>query len=161
MTEQNSIFINLDELTLGQHQFDYQLDNAFFEGLEQDEVIGGNCHAQVSIVAREASFSLGLHIEGQVAVTCDRCLDPMQIELDEIEDNFLVKLAREDGEDDEAIYVNQEQPMLNIGWLLYEEIAVSLPVVHSHQPGECNPEMESLLQAHLCTDLADETEEEA
>jgi hypothetical protein len=28
--------------------------------------------------------------------------------------------------------------------------------VHSHQEGGCNPEMDALLQDHLCTSLEDE-----
>jgi hypothetical protein len=28
--------------------------------------------------------------------------------------------------------------------------------VHSHQDGGCNPEMDALLQDHLCTDVEDE-----
>ena len=94
---------------------------------------------------REASTTLRLHITGTVKVTCDRCLDPMEVQLNPIEDQVVLKLAPEAGEDDNAIYVAEAQPVFDLGWLMYELIAVSLPVVHSHAEGECNPQMEAIL----------------
>ena len=145
MGKTNDILLNLSTTPLGQHVQEYALDNAFFSGLEQDEILGGQCKANVELTVREASTTVHLHITGTVKVTCDRCLDPMEIVLEPIEDEVLLKLAPEDGEDDEAIYVAESKPVYNLGWLLYEMIAVSLPVVHSHEDGKCNPEMAAIL----------------
>jgi len=153
MTKQNAIHIDLGTLALGQHLFEYQLDNAFFEALEQDEILGGDCSAKVDALVRETGCVLRLGLSGVVQVTCDRCLDPMSVKLEPIEETCVLKLADEDGEDDNAIYVNREKPVYDLGWLLYELIAVHLPVIHSHEPGECNPEMEKLLQEHLAEDI--------
>ena len=124
---------------------EYALDDAFFSGLEQDEILGGQCKANVELTVREASTTVHLHITGTVKVTCDRCLDPMDVMLDPIDEQVLLKLAPEAGEDDNAIYVAENQPVFNLGWLMYELIAVSLPVVHSHEEGQCNPQMEAIL----------------
>ena len=48
--------------------------------------------------------------------------------------------------------------VLDLSWLLYELIEISLPIVHSHQPGECNPQMEELLRSHLCVQPEDPEE---
>lgn len=156
MASANPILLHLDQFTLGTHTLEYKLDDQFFAELEQDEVLGGTCTVAATLLADETTFKLKFQVEGEVQVTCDRCLDPMTIVVDPFEESFLLKLAHEDGEDDEAIYVNQEHPDFDLGWLIYETIAVRLPVVHSHLEGECNAEMASLLQAHLCTDLHDE-----
>ena len=149
---QNSINIDLGTLSVGRHIFEYQLDDVFFKGLDQGEILGGCCAAKVEMLARETSFSLHFTITGSVVVTCDRCLDPVEIHLEPINDSCLIKLAEEDGEDDEAVYVNEQHPIFNLGWMMYEMIAVSLPVVHTHEAGKCNPEMERILQAHLAED---------
>lgn len=151
--------LNIDFLTLslGRHGFEYKLDDAFFEALDQNEVLGGNVDAKVGIVVNEQSFQLHLELKGSVNVTCDRCLDPVSEPI-ETEDDILVKLAAEDGEDETCIYLQETHPVLDLGWLLYEEISVSLPIVSRHQPGECNPQMEELLQAHLCTTIEDDEE---
>lgn len=154
MTDNNHIVLALDKYALGTYSEDYILDDTYFAALEQDEILGGQCTAHVEMVVREESFALHLEVNGTVQVTCDRCLDPMDCDVEPFEEDFLLKLAQEDGEDDDAIYVNREHPDFHLGWLLYEVIAVRLPVVHSHQSGECNAQMEALLQSHLCTDLA-------
>ena len=149
MTKQKAIHIDLGMLALGEHSFEYQLDNTFFEALEQNEILGGKCLAKVDALVRETGCMLHIHVSGTVEVTCDRCLDPMEIQFEPVDEKCLLKLADEDGEDDNAIYVNRERPVFDLGWLLYELIAVHLPVIHAHEPGECNPEMEKLLQEHL------------
>ena len=145
MAETKNIQLDLGTLALGQHVLDYVLDDAFFAGLDQDEILGGKCEAHVEATVRESGASLKIGITGVVSVTCDRCLDPMNVELEPIEDQELLKLAAEDGEDDNAIYVTESHPVFDLGWLLYELIAVRLPVVHSHKEGECNPEMAAIL----------------
>ena len=39
---------------------------------------------------------------------------------------------------------------LDLSWLAYEIVSINIPVVHCHQAGECNKQMELLLQDHLC-----------
>ena len=145
MGKTNNILLNLNTTPLGQHVQEYELDDAFFFFFLQDEILGGQCKASVEMNVREASTTLRLHITGTVKVTCDRCLDPMEVQLNPIEDQVVLKLAPEAGEDDNAIYVAEAQPVFDLGWLMYELIAVSLPVVHSHAEGECNPQMEAIL----------------
>jgi len=137
--------LDLGTLALGQHVLEYTLDDAFFAALDQDEILGGDCKAVINVNAHETSASLHIAISGTAKVTCDRCLDPMDILLEPIEEQVLLKLAPEAGEDDNAIYVAENEPVFDLGWLLYELIAVSLPVVHSHEEGLCNPEMQAIL----------------
>ena len=40
--------------------------------------------------------------------------------------------------------------MIDLSWLAYEIVSINIPIVHSHQPGECNQQMELLLHDHLC-----------
>ena len=76
-------------------------------------------------------------------VTCDRCLDAMDVEVDAYEEEW---------------DWDEEPKKVDLSWLAYELIVVNLPLVHSHQDGGCNPEMDALLQNHLCTTL-DEDED--
>ena len=152
MATKQPVHINLATLAIGQHVLDLELDNLFFESLPQDDILGGKCLAKVTIGARESSFTLHLEVKGTVQVTCDRCLDPMDVTVEPFEEDFLLRLADEDGEDDNAIYVDRNHTEFDLGWLLYEVIDVRLPIVHAHEPGECNPEMERILQEHLAED---------
>ena len=146
-------------MEVGHHELQYTLDDAFFAALDQNEVLAGNVIAKAVIEAGENTFRLHVEVNGQVNVTCDRCLDPVAEPVC-AEDDVLIKLADEDGEDDTCVYLNAEHPVFDLGWLFYEIVSVSLPIVCRHPEGECNPQMEELLQAHLCSTI-DEMETDA
>ena len=142
--------ISLTALSDGEHDYHFHMNNAFFQELEQDEIQGGDVDALVHITARGVSFVLQIDIKGKVIITCDRCLDPMEQEVDST-DKLLVKLGISNSED-EVIYVSPDEGILDLSWLLYEQTELSLPIVHRHQEGMCNPQMEELLRSHLCTE---------
>lgn len=143
MSEKTPHIVQLDKLELGEHLFDFQLDNSYFNGLEKSELLGGEVDVQVRLIVREDDFSVDVDICGTVQVTCDRCLDSMDVEVDVY---------------DEDIEFEEEPQSIDLAWLAYELIIVHLPLVHSHQDGGCNPDMAALLQNHLCTTL-DEDED--
>ncbi len=161
MAELSTYILDLNALKIGDYEYQYTLNDAFFAALDEKEIHGGNLTAKVELAVREQGCNLHLQVAGDVTITCDRCLDDMKqaVEADEA---LLVKLATQptdEATDDDAIYVDPRSGMLDLAWLLYEMIEINLPIVHSHQQGECNPHMEELLQTHLCT-TAEEPEEE-
>ncbi len=158
MPQEQTYIVNLKTLQEGDYQYEYSLDDAFFAAINEKEILGGAVRAVVDLAVREQGCRLHLHAQGDVKITCDRCLDEMTQAV-EANEALLVKLAVADDEnDDEAIYVDPKGGELDLAWLLYEMIAINLPIVHSHQAGECNPQMEELLQTHLCTNLEEPEE---
>ena len=141
MSEKPAHIVLLDKLELGEHLFDFQLDNSYFSTIENSELLGGTVDVKVRLILREEDFAVDMDIVGQVQVTCDRCLDSMDVDVDIYE---------------EEMELEDDPKQLDLAWLAYELIIVNLPLVHSHQDGGCNPEMDALLQDHLCTALDDE-----
>ena len=142
--------IDLSLLEEGVSEQHYVLNDTFFKGLAQDVILGGNVEADVRMLTHGEETQLTLSLRGKVSVPCDRCLEPVEMDV-EAEDEVTLRLADRSDEDDNAIYVNRREPVFDLGWLLYEETETALPIVCRHQEGECNPQMEELLQAHLCT----------
>ena len=139
--DKKSHIVALDSLELGSHVFDFQLDNTYFSRIENSELLGGEASVEVVLNLRECDFDLHVAVRGLVQVICDRCLDEMDVAID--------------AEEDEWDW--DEQPkQLDLSWLAYELIVVNLPLVHCHQDGGCNPEMDALLQNHLCAEVEDE-----
>jgi hypothetical protein len=138
MTDQKSHIITLDLLNVGDHVFDFQLDSSYFTSVENSDLLGGNVQVHAELKLRERDFDLTVEAQGVVQVTCDRCLDVMDEEVDVYEDEW---------------DWDEEPKQVDLSWLAYELIVVNLPLVHSHQEGGCNPEMDALLQNHLCTAL--------
>ena len=141
MTAGKSNIIALDTLELGVHVFDFQLDNAYFGEIENSELLGGKVEVEAKLDLRKYDFDLEMAVKGMVQVTCDRCLDEMDVDVDVEESEW---------------EWDEEPKQIDLGWLAYELIIVNLPLVHSHQDGGCNPEMDALLQDHLCAEVEDE-----
>ena len=141
MSEKTAHIVLLDSLEIGEHLFDFQLDNSYFSTIENSELLGGAVDVKVRLILHENDFAVDVDVMGQVQVTCDRCLDSMDVDVDIYE---------------EEIELEDDTQQLDLAWLAYELIIVNLPLVHSHQEGGCNPEMDALLQNHLCTTLDEE-----
>ena len=136
MSENDHYMIDLKRLPLGSHSFDFQLDDDFFASLEKSEILSGKVVCKATLNLREEDYQLNIAVHGTVFVVCDRCLDPMPLEI----------------EDEQEIFSEDEEngQMVNLQWLAYEIVSINIPIVHSHQPGECNQQMELLLHDHLC-----------
>ena len=137
MSEQNHYIIDLRRLPIGTHEFDIQLDDAFFEGLEKSEILRGRIGCKATLNLREEDYQLKIAVHGTVFVVCDRCLDPMPLEIE----------ANDELMNDEPKAPNDE---IDLSWLAYEIVSINIPIVHCHQAGECNKQMELLLHDHLC-----------
>ena len=141
MIDEKSHIVALDSLELGAHVFDFQLDSAYFGEIENSELLGGEVKVEAHLNLREYDFDLDIAVKGLVQVTCDRCLDEMDVAIDAEENEW---------------EWDDEPKLIDLSWLAYELIIVNLPLVHSHQDGGCNPEMDALLQDHLCTEVGED-----
>ena len=141
--DEKSHIVALDSLELGAHVFDFQLDSAYFGEIENSELLGGEVKVEARLNLREYDFDLDIAVKGLVQVTCDRCLDEMDVAIDAEENEW---------------EWDDEPKLIDLSWLAYELIIVNLPLVHSHQDGGCNPEMDALLQDHLCTAMDEDDE---
>ena len=142
MSEQSRYTIDISRLPIGTHSFDIQLDNDFFASLEKSEILSGEVAAKATLNLREEDYSLTIAVRGTVFVVCDRCLDPMPLEIDDEQEIFSA--------DEEDSRLSALSSQLDLSWLAYEIVSINIPIVHSHQPGECNQQMELLLHNHLC-----------
>ena len=142
MSRQDHYMINLSRLPIGTHVFEIQLDSDFFASLEKSEILSGDVAAKIVLNLREESYKLNIAVRGTVFVVCDRCLDPMPLDINDEQE-----IWSEEEENDLSPMTTHQ---LDLSWLAYEIVSINIPLVHSHQAGECNKHMELLLQDHLC-----------
>lgn len=137
--------IDLKALTTEETSLEWEVDNSFFEALDDVEVQGGALHVSASIRKVSGFFELQLHATGTVDIPCDRCLDLMAQPVEA--DNLLtVKLGSENSEEGDTIVVDEDEGILDAAWLVYETIALAIPIQHVHAPGKCNPAMTQVLE---------------
>ena len=158
MCSTDKLLIDMKSLVEGESAVAERLGDAFFASVEGSEITQGDVHVDVSIRKTPHFSEVIIHAKGEVTLPCDRCLDPMQIDV-ETEQKVIVKFGDEAQEDDEMIVLTDASPILDVAWLVYESIALNLPVKHVHAPGKCNPAMINMLNEHSATRSDDTTEE--
>ena len=120
---------------------EYNLDDDFFKALDASEVNGGALHVSVSIRKMPGFFELQFHAEGTVIVACDVCLDDMEQPV-KADHRLTVRLGSETTTgDDDVVTVSEDEGILDTAWLIYELIALAIPIKHVHAPGKCNSAM--------------------
>lgn len=143
----------------GAYEFNYVLDDAFFEQVDGPEVRQGKVTVSLSVVRALSAFELDFHLKGKVTVTCDRCLEDMEVPVETI-NRLIVTLGNMYAETtDEQVVISEEEGFINVAWYMYEFIALAIPMKHVHNPGECNEEMASKLK-ELCVDDLNENEDD-
>ena len=149
-------------LAAGQHDFEFEIDDKFFDCYEHSLIKKGNLVAHVSLQKQENMLIVNFDIKGTIQLTCDVCLTEFAAPVS-FQERVIVKFINEewDNETDEVIILNKTDHELDIANLLYEYINVQVPFyAKCSEQGEnitCDPEM--LAKISTEEDLSD-TEEE-
>lgn len=148
--------IGLKDLTPGVYEFNYLLGNKFFADIEGDQVQKGEVTVRVDVKRTSMMSEMNFHCEGTILIPCDRCLDEMEQPIN-TDNRLIVKFGKEYAEEsDEILIIPEEEGILNIAWLLYEFIALAIPMKHVHAPGKCNEEMSAKLNKHRARSMDDD-----
>ena len=132
----------------GKHSFSIDCDNAFFEIAEIPDLHEGDVKLQIEMDISDKIVTLDFHFKGYVTLPCDRCMEPVNIDLD-FTDNLIVKLMpwiEEPEEEDNLWIVNENTYELDLFHFVYESISLALPTQILHPDDEngnstCNPEI--------------------
>ena len=149
--------IDLKGLSDGLTTLELDLDDAYFEAIDAQEVRRGRVQAALEILRSAGIFTLKGHLEGFVIVPCDLCLDDMEQPV-ATDCRFTIRFGEEDSEDDELLIVSEDHGILDLSWLLYEQIALAIPIKHVHAPGKCNVVMTEKLSELLPYSNSDDEE---
>lgn len=140
--------IPLKSLSVGEHTYRYRLDDGFFAAVEALDVKHGEVGAEVTVRKTTLAIEVDIVMQGAVEVVCDRCLEPMSVDVD-VDEMVCVTFGTEyKEEDDHLIVVPEDEGIFDISWLLYEYVALSVPMIHTHPDGECDQAMIDIIDAH-------------
>ncbi len=147
-TKYNIEFKGLKE---GLHEYEFEINNKFFEHFNEGLVENGEVTVKVKLEKRSAFLKLYLEISGWLELTCDRCLENYQQDI-ELETELFVKYGEEKefDEGDNVIWVLPEEHYISLTQTIYEYVVLSIPLrhVHPNETGEnsCNREMLNRLE---------------
>jgi uncharacterized metal-binding protein YceD (DUF177 family) len=140
----------------GVHEFEYHITDRFFEAWQQQDF--EHCDVQVKLyLEKNPGFMiLRFEVTGKVDVQCDRCGNPLPLNLwDEF--RVLVKLVEDpeimnlEEEDPDVYYISRTESHLHLADWIYEFINLSIPVQRTCPENElggsnCNPEALAMLK---------------
>jgi len=139
-------------LKIGKHQFDFEVDNSFFEAFEYSLVKKGNLKAEVELDKQETMLLLQIHIKGTIVLDCDKCLAEFEAPIS-VQERQIVKFAEDELESDdlEIITLSKKESELDISDLIYQFITVSVPYIKVCEENgngqKCDQEMIARLES--------------
>lgn len=134
-------------LKLGFHEFEFQIQDAFFEDRQYSSIHSGTANVRLVLEKKETMMIGEFEIKGSVSTDCDRCNDPIEVP---IKGSFklIFTFGNEPSEDESIIVMHPDDYELELKDHLYELLIVSLPTRLIHPKGECNEEMIELLSKY-------------
>lgn len=134
-------------LKVGFHEFEFQIQDAFFEDRQYSSIHSGTANVRLVLEKKETMMIGEFEIKGSVSTDCDRCNDPIEVP---IKGSFklIFTFGNEPSEDESIIVMHPDDYELELKDHLYELLIVSLPTRLIHPKGECNEEMIELLSKY-------------
>lgn len=143
----------------GTDNYEFLLDDDFFRAMESIDILGGAVKVSLAVRrANEANY-FAIHCQGTIQIVCDRCLESMDYAV-EADYDLAVKYGDEyDDSNDGVLIVPEGDNDLDVAPIVYDTVALSIPLQHVHAEGECDEATWQALQAHTAHDLDDEPDE--
>ena len=142
LKEHNIPFTGLKD---GQHQFQFELGQAFFDATGEEEFNGGDMHVDVTLDKTPTMLVTHIQVDGTVTTTCDHCNAALDLRV-KGEQRQIFQLHGEDQfDDDELVALDAKAHSINLSHYIYECLRLALPARRVHAPGECDPEVDAVL----------------
>ncbi|MCF6342205.1 MAG: DUF177 domain-containing protein [Bacteroidales bacterium] len=123
-------------LSLGNHSFDFEVGQAFFESFAYFEGISGSLKAHVDLLKESRLMNLDFQIEGNINLPCDRCLERFD---QPVTGRFRLIVRFGDTfveESDEVIVLPFSESNIALDQYLFEYISILLPLQNIHPDDE-------------------------
>lgn len=141
MSCKEDMTIRFNGLKSGVYTYDFMLGREFFEEWKIDEIEDGNVQIAVRMERRERMLLFTFVLKGEVTVPCDRCLAPLSVPVSGEEHLSVSFSDNETTLDDQQLILPEDATEIDLSQLIYEYVAVQIPLFRTHPDGECDPEV--------------------
>ncbi|MFN8166206.1 MAG: DUF177 domain-containing protein [Bacteroidia bacterium] len=154
MSGSRDYIINFGSLPFGEHEFEFQVDSAFFQQFENSIVQSGEVDVLVVVEKKESMLLIDFTMEGTITVTCDRCLEELSLPIESY-DEIVVKFSdeNEDENSENVIVLPVKSYEMDLSQFIYEFITLQVPMRNVHDEEEngqsCNPDVLKEMEKHI------------
>ena len=140
--------VQLASLPDGHHEQDFEIGTEFFKNMENPDIISSDVKVHLDLEKKNDAYDCTFHVKGKLQIPCDRCLDPLDHEVD-TEYHVVVKYGDDyDDGADNLLVIPYSNSYLNVAYILNDTILQTIPLRHVHPMGKCNRAMAAALNKH-------------
>lgn len=128
------------------HRYSFFIDDKFFAMFDISEISRAGVQIELDLEKSDRMLILNFDMSGFIEVTCSRCLDEFDLQV-EGKQEFFVKFGTElKEEDDNVLILPEGSSSFNLSSLIFDYVHLMIPyrVVHpENETGEtaCDPEV--------------------
>jgi uncharacterized metal-binding protein YceD (DUF177 family) len=144
--------ISFRGLKEGKHNFEFVVNNSFFDQFDSSEVSKGLVTVYLELIKHAQFLELHFELSGKVTVACDRCLEPFVLG---IEHNAVlyIRFGEKSFEQTEEVTILADSANeIRLEQYIFEYIHLALPYQRMHPEIDghsgCDPEMIKKLENH-------------
>lgn len=118
--------IQFGGLSVGEHEFEFEVTEKFFEQYEDSEITRASIHVDATLVKQNNLMHMLFDFEGTIGLSCDRCL----IEYDcpvSGQEKLVIKHGNPEESTDEMLVLREGLDEADISQYLYEYIELAIP----------------------------------
>lgn len=132
MKELKRFRIDIHKLSNSEHEYQYEIGNAFFEEMPESIVSEGVGSVAVTLDKNERLINAHLRFDVRVKLECDRTLEPFDYDIKK-EESLIFKFGEEEVElDDDIVMIHWDRQQLDLAPYIYELIAIAIPMKKLH-----------------------------
>ena len=158
--------VHFKGLKQGEHIFNFDVDDAFFNAFEGSEISRANVGVKLNFLKHSNMLELHFAMSGNVEVACDRCLERFFIPIT-YNGVLFVRITDSIPEEeniDDVWYLNSNDHEIDLAQYIYESICLSLPIQRYHgilntSEEDCDKVMVEKLNSLTVNDDSEEEQE--
>jgi uncharacterized metal-binding protein YceD (DUF177 family) len=150
--------IPFGNLSIGAHEFDWLVEKVFFAEYETSEIEDACIKIHLTAVKHVHFMEVEFSMTGWAEVQCDRCLDPLKVDI-KTEARLIAGFGtlsdkEEDDENTDVVTLPHDAKEMDMTHYLYEYAHLALPVRRVHPDdalgkSACDKEMIKQLERYL------------
>jgi uncharacterized protein len=132
LNKQGRYIVQFGGLKEGIHEFNFLINNKFFEIYKFSDIEEGNIEILVTLNKKPNLLELFFNIAGNIKLICDRCLDDFLFPI-RTKAVLYVNFGSDFGEiDDNIIVIPYSENQINISQYIFEFINLNIPIRRVH-----------------------------
>jgi uncharacterized metal-binding protein YceD (DUF177 family) len=118
--------IQFGGLPVGVHEFEFEIRDKFFQGIENSEIERASLLARAILTRQNNVLQVEFQISGTVGIACDRCMKDFDFPLD-INEKLVVGHGNPEDSNDEILVIKEGDAEFDVSHYIYEYVALAIP----------------------------------